>query len=92
MRLVEIRSVLSPEFLEQLDPHITPLVNALNRAGFRTYGSCEGHIGKTQNSPSPWVSFHERHIMKEQIATLEKILTLFNKQNTPTNFNILKPT
>ncbi|MBI4137438.1 hypothetical protein HY469_05240 [Candidatus Roizmanbacteria bacterium] len=77
----EITLSLWSELISELDPNIVPLVSALNNRGFRTYSSCEGHIGKPRTRPEPWVAFHEGEIDQEQFDELEQLLTLWNQHH-----------
>ena len=49
------RATLTDEW-DGIDPKIERVVLALNAHGFRTTGSCEGHL--TKGSPVPWVAMN----------------------------------
>ena len=49
---------LSDDTYAQMESYIRPLVEALNKRGIVTVGSCEGHLNA---SPYPWVIIDYQH-------------------------------
>ena len=59
-----------------IDEGIKPLVFELNRLGFPTSGSCEGHID--HGYPGPWVSIHPAEGESEKLmARMSALLAEF---------------
>jgi hypothetical protein len=63
----------NPSILDEIDPEILDFVIVLNKAGFSTYSSCQGHTDdKHSTNFSPFVMF-----CNEYAANL-KVRSLFN--------------
>jgi len=45
--------------LELVDPAVRPILVSLNRAGFKTSGSCEGHLSITGKVTDAYIGFEE---------------------------------
>ena len=74
------KTIMPREFYARLEPKIRSLVEAVNRLGFYTFESCEGHI-KDEKHPYPCVWIGVAGERDFSLELLIKKLSMWNGKN-----------
>jgi hypothetical protein len=68
-----------PNFKDKMEPGIYPLVSSMNKLGFKTYKSCEGHSEASKDPDYPYILWIREE--GDKTLMLQKLLREVNNDN-----------